>query len=193
MFSRVKDCLGFGTLMFIVLTGCLLLGACAGPTGHRSRVLETPSEPAVNTRLIFYPQHGQTVQQQDRDRFECYLWAVEQSGFDPSSASLAPHQQIVVEADPGAGHDTVLGAAGGALFGAVAAGPRHVGPGMVLGGIAGALLGAVSDNARQQQATELQNQYNSSASQRNAALERRAEDYRRAMRACLVGRGYSVQ
>jgi hypothetical protein len=33
-----------------------------------------------------YPLKKQSKQQQDKDRYECHSWAVEQTGFDPSRA-----------------------------------------------------------------------------------------------------------
>jgi len=36
-----------------------------------------------------YPSQGQSQEQQNRDRFECYNWAVQQSGFDPTTPSYA--------------------------------------------------------------------------------------------------------
>ncbi|WP_106476522.1 hypothetical protein [Phytohalomonas tamaricis] len=40
--------------------------------------------------VIAYPAHGQTQEQQSKDRYECHSWAVSQSGFDPASAQQAP-------------------------------------------------------------------------------------------------------
>ena len=34
--------------------------------------------------LIVYPAQGQTDEQMKQDKYECYLWAVDQTGFDPS-------------------------------------------------------------------------------------------------------------
>lgn len=34
--------------------------------------------------LIVYPKQGQTAEQMKQDEYECYLWAVDQTGFDPS-------------------------------------------------------------------------------------------------------------
>ena len=34
--------------------------------------------------LYVYPTAGQTEEQRDQDRYECHLWAGEQTGFDPS-------------------------------------------------------------------------------------------------------------
>jgi hypothetical protein len=55
------------------------------------------------------------------------------------------------------------------------------------------VLGAVSDSSRQAQAERVQHGYEKVDQQRYADLERRAADYRRAMTACLGGRGYTVQ
>jgi hypothetical protein len=38
-------------------------------------------------RLYVYPRKGQTAEKQASDEYECHRWAVEQTGFDPSSAA----------------------------------------------------------------------------------------------------------
>jgi hypothetical protein len=37
--------------------------------------------------MFIYPRKGQTQAQQDRDRYECHQWAVEQTGYDPTQSS----------------------------------------------------------------------------------------------------------
>ncbi len=86
-----------------------------------------------------------------------------------------------------------MGAFSGAVIGSMLAAPHDRGEGMIFGAITGALLGAASDTARQQQAQQIQQQYDVKDTQRVARLERQARDYRRAMTACLEGRGYTVQ
>ena len=39
---------------------------------------------ASTSDLIAYPKNGQTQEQQGKDKFECYRWAVGQTGFDPT-------------------------------------------------------------------------------------------------------------
>jgi len=34
--------------------------------------------------MVVYPAGGQSAEQQDRDRYECYRWAKEQSAYDPT-------------------------------------------------------------------------------------------------------------
>jgi hypothetical protein len=36
-------------------------------------------------QVFVYPQRGQGPEQQQRDRFECHQWAVQQSGVDPAA------------------------------------------------------------------------------------------------------------
>ena len=46
--------------------------------------------PPPETNVYFYPVRGQSPEQQDRDKYECNTWAVQQSGFDPSCAAQLP-------------------------------------------------------------------------------------------------------
>ena len=62
------------------------------------------------------------------------------------------------------------------------------GAGLVLGGVTGAVVGSSVDANNQQQARMTQAQLNASASEGRA----RADSYRRALGACLQGRGYTV-
>jgi hypothetical protein len=170
----------------------VLLAGCTAPayTLHT----ETSAQPPLpSTQIFFYPKYNQAPRQQDRDRYECYLWAVKQSGFDPGQASLAPHQRIVVTPAEPPGTDIAAGAVGGAVLGSIFASPHDSGQGMVFGAITGAMLGAASDAAKQQQAQRLQQHYDMNETRDYARMEKQARDYRRAMTACLEGRGYTVQ
>jgi len=80
------------------------------------------------------------------------------------------------------------------VVGGAVSNPWHAGTGMLIGALAGAAIGGVADAERSAQTERLQAQANADAdSAQAAALDRRAMDYRRAMTACLEGRGYSVQ
>ncbi len=180
-----------GKLLWLI-AGIFMAG-CAGPGRTTALPREDLAVPDIQSRIYAYPQQGQSATQQDRDYYECYLWAADQSGFDPSSPVLAPHQRVTVAMEPAPGRDTAVGAVTGGVLGAVVSGPRHSGEGFIVGAVAGALLGAVSDGARQEQAAALQDRQDEQVRQYNAALERRAADYRRALKACLTGRGYRVR
>lgn len=177
----------------LFLASALMMTSCAAQVPRQEVQLFEPVEQQIATEIYFYPSHGQSPAQQDRDRYECYLWAVQQSGFDPSAPQLAPHQRVVVEPLPAEGHDTVVGTLTGALLGAAIGSPHHSGQGAAIGAVAGALIGASSDATRQEQTAAVQKRYDRDAAARSAAIERNADNYRRAMKACLEGRGYTVR
>ena len=168
------------------------ISACAPETYVARPVPETVSRPPPVT-LYMYPAKNQTPAQQDRDRYECHLWAVKQSGYDPGAAQLAPNQRIEVRSATPPGSDVAAGAVSGAVLGTILS-PRHDnGAGTVFGAITGAMIGASSEQAKQQRAENIQQQYNEKEQQRYAVQERQARNYIRAMTACAEGRGYTVR
>ena len=54
------------------------------PAAVASSVVTTQANP---TRVIIYPHNGQSTNQQASDRYECYRFAVAQSGFDPLASN----------------------------------------------------------------------------------------------------------
>lgn len=172
-------------------TGSLLalfaaLAACVAPPPQRTVVQAQPVPPPP--QIMIYPARGQTPDQVERDRYDCHVWAVQQSGYDPSRPGLPPGQRVVVQPANPPGTGTAVGAIAGAILGAAIAGPRDAGAGLVLGGITGGAVGAASDANAQAQANAEQAQYD-----RNAAYSAQgASNYRRAMGACLDARGYTI-
>jgi hypothetical protein len=49
----------------------------------RARSDREESAPAM-AKLYVYPAAGQTAEQLGQDRYECHVWAVDQSGYDPT-------------------------------------------------------------------------------------------------------------
>lgn len=41
-------------------------------------------KPVAAQELFIYPREGQSEEQQDKDRYECYRWSADQTGFDPT-------------------------------------------------------------------------------------------------------------
>lgn len=150
------------------------------------RTVAVPAPPPQ--KVFVYPNNGQSPDQTDRDRYECHVWAVQQTGVDPSRADANPYERVVVQPANPPGSATAAGAIGGAILGAIIAGPRNAGAGLVLGGATGAIVGSAADASAQQQAHMTQQQLNQQA----AAGRARADSYRRALGACLQGRGYTV-
>lgn len=145
--------------------------------------------PPVNTTVYAYPQQGQSPQQQSKDRYECSLWAVQQTGFDPSAPNVPPEYRVVASGPP-PGTGTAIGAIAGAVIGAAISPRWDRGAGAVFGGLTGAMIGSASDAQRAQQ-NEMQ--MTAQEQQQAAAMAHKASDYRRALSACLGGRGYSVK
>jgi hypothetical protein len=160
-----------------------LLAACVTPP-PRTYAVPAPAP----QRVFVYPARGQSPEQTDRDRYECHVWAVQQTGVDPSRSDANAYERVIVQPANPPGSGTAAGAIGGAILGAIIAGPRNAGAGLVLGGATGAIVGSASDANAQAQAQQSQQQYNQSA----AASRARADTYRRAIGACLEGRGYTI-
>lgn len=179
-----------------VLLPLIALAGCAPVLPDPGPEVVAAERPAVapNTQVFVYPTGSQTEAQLDRDKFECNAWAVKQTGFDPSLPVVAPHQRVQVVSVAPQGYDILPGALTGAIIGAAVSRPRDAGGGAIVGAIAGTLLGAASDQARQEQAAAINQRLNQ---QRNnavdPALESRAANFRRALSACLEGRGYTVK
>ena len=164
-----------------------LTAACATPPPPRPAPAPPPREDL--TRIYFYPAQGQSEAQQDRDRYDCYVWAVKETGFDPSRHIPPPERATVVPArSPG----QTIGAAAavGAMIGAVTARPGDVAEGAAAGAIVGSVVGAANADAEARQADAINARHDNRAADRYA---KEAAGYRRAMTACLEGRGYTVR
>ena len=144
-------------------------------------------------QVFSYPREGQSPLQMDRDRYECHIWAMGQSDYDPSLPPLPVRQPVRVEPVPPVGHDTFFLGFTGALLGAIIGGCHHSGEGALIGDAIGAITGIVSDSTRAEAARRIEANRNRGNDEYNTRIEDRGADYRRAMAACLGGRGYSVK
>ena len=182
-------------LVLLLVAG--LVGGCASPPpGHRIGGDEAQAQVTRRqaTDLVIYPLRGQSQDQLRRDRYECHEWAKAQSGFDPATMSRqTPTEVPLVEPSPPTGTGVVQGTVTGAVLGAAVSGPRHGGDGAVVGAVIGAIAGASSDAARQAQAERVENVYAQRAAARDQAYTEQESRYRRAIEACLDGRGYQVR
>ena len=145
---------------FLILTSILLLSSCYYPQEQIvTQPVQNDNVTAI-TQIYFYPNRGQSTEQQSRDHYACYTWAVDQTGFDPSVSSIVPEQRVRVVPMPPPGHDTIAMSIAGAVLGALIAGPRHAGGGALIGAASGAMLGASSDISRQESARQMEEAYN---------------------------------
>ena len=175
-----------------LLAWAVAAAGCAPPAAY-APAGEIVASPPPQTNVYFYPAHGQTAPQQDRDRYECYLWAVRQSGFDPSQANLAPTQRVVVQPTTPPGAAVAAGAVAGAIVGAAIGAPHDEAEGAVIGAIAGGTLGAAAESTAYAETARMQAEYDARTGVVEARQESQALAYRRAMSACLEGRGYAVR
>lgn len=170
-----------------------MLGGCVvAPVGHPYRTRPAPPPPpapVASAPMFFYPERGQSAELQDRDRYECYRWAVRETGFDPGMTPTMQPPRVAGPPQVPPAADVVAGAATGAVIGAAVSSPRHAGSNAIIGAIFGAALGAAANESRQRAADV--------AAARNAEMDARArmpmDGFRRAMSACMGGRGYRVE
>ena len=103
-----KRCLSRTSLRISLLLLILALAACY-PAPYRAvpSAGPAPGPTAPITQVYFYPKAGQSTEQQSRDHYECYNWAMQQTGFDPSQSSIPPTRRVKVVPMPPPGHDTI--------------------------------------------------------------------------------------
>jgi hypothetical protein len=183
-------------LIPLILT-IFLLSACYSEP-YRTVPRSTPeaandNPPVLPTQVYFYPKAGQSAEQQSRDHYDCYNWAVKQTGFDPSQSAIPADERVRVVPMPSPGHDTATLAIAGAVLGALIGGPRHALGGALIGASGGAMAGAASDSAKQESARHEEETYAARNRTRDDRIAEKASDFRRAMASCLEGRGYSVR
>jgi predicted lipid-binding transport protein (Tim44 family) len=140
--------------------------------------------PAVAQDVVVYPAEGQSAEQMDQDKYACYAWARDQTGYDPlssSSAGTAPAPQSSVGG--GVAKGALIGGLSGLAIGAIA---DDAGKGAAIGAVGGGVIGGLRRSNQNQQAEQAQQQ-------QAAAASAQRDNYNRNYAACLEGRGYSVR
>jgi hypothetical protein len=182
------------------LCATLMLAGCAqngmGPLATMSSggtfpgAVPPPAPPSVSppaARTFIYPARGQSPQQEQFDKGQCYVWAVQQSGFDPANPQVATAPPPA-PAPPEGG--LLRGAAGGAALGAIGGAiGGNAGEGAAIGAGVGGLFGLVR---RARWMEEQQQQQQSYVAQQQSALAQGHGAYNRAFSTCMTGRGYTV-
>ena len=137
----------------------------------------------AQSELIIYPNDDQDAEQQERDKFECYGFGKDQSGFDP----MAP--PTVTEAPPP--QEASRGGLGrGALRGAAIGGIVDGSDGAKTGAAAGAAVGGMRRADQNRRQAQSQQQYEQ---QQVEQYQEKRNLYNRAFAACMEGRGYTVR
>jgi hypothetical protein len=149
---------------------------------------------ALAQDLVIYPAKGQSQQQMEKDKFECYSWAKGQTGFDPMQMPTASSAPPPRQAQGSVAGSAVRGGVGGGLLGAgvgaIAGGKKGAKKGAGIGALTGGVLGGARTHRQQQQDQQAQQQW---ANQQAGQYAQQRDAYNRAYGACLEGRGYSVK
>src|SRR4030095_2707094 len=135
-------------------------------------------------KLYVYPAKKQSQQQQKVDEFECYKWAIEQSGIDPLNLPKVEAAPAQTGPTGGAVKGAAKGAAAGGAIGAIAG---DAGEGAAIGAVAGGVAGRRKGKQAQAQA-------NQQATTDAANKEKEMKDsFVKGFSACLEGKGYTIK
>jgi uncharacterized protein YcfJ len=148
------------------------------------------TELSFGQELVIFPAKGQTPEQMEKDKHDCYTWAKKETGFDPMQAQ--PTAQAPAAQPQGPQGERIRGAARGAAVGAVAGGIANddAGKGAAAGAAAGTMVGGMKTRQNRRNHAQAQQQQ---AQQQAAATGQKRSTYNRAYSACLEGKGYTVK
>jgi uncharacterized protein YcfJ len=176
-----------------IVLGFILQPVMALPLAAQQQTAAAPagSSPAAALGLFAFPGKGQTKEQQLADEQECYTWAKDQTGIDPTLVKANPDSAAKAAAakmDSAATGAAVVGAAKGAAAGALIGGVTgNSGDGAAAGAVGGAIAGRRAKKAATAQAAQ------AGAQQNAAQVQALMDKFKKAMTACLEGKGYSVK
>lgn len=145
--------------------------------------LQLPESYTQTLGVYVFPAKEQDAATQKEDEKKCYIWAYEQTKFDPLNPTKVQAAQVDQGPDGGAVRGAARGAAAGAAVGAVAG---DAGKGAAVGAVAGSMRGRRAskyNKAKQQEAN------NKAASDAEAKM---MNDFKKAFSACIEAKGYSV-
>jgi hypothetical protein len=140
-----------------------------------------------SAQTYIYPSRGQSPQQEQTDRGQCYTWAVQQSGFDPANPQIPSGPPPVAGAPQGG---MFRGAAGGAAIGAIGGAiGGNAGEGAAIGAAAGGLFGGMRRRSWEEQQ---QAQMDTYQERQQSMLSQGRSNFNQAFGVCMTGRGYTV-
>ncbi|MDX2481508.1 MAG: glycine zipper family protein [Desulfuromusa sp.] len=150
------------------------------------------SASALAQEMVIYPSQGQSNEQMEQDKFQCYSWSKNESGFDPMALPTTSAPPPAKEAQKGgvvkgAVRGTLVGGAVGKIAGNSKSDTRK---GLKAGAATGALVGGMRRNSQVKSEEKKRNDWEQQ--QVNQYAQGRT-NYNRAYAACMEGRGYSVK
>src|SRR5215470_5688042 len=181
----------------MILTAVSLLGAAAlaqapapapapAPAAAPANPAPGPTQDAAASLLKVYvfPANNQTPDQQAKDSNDCYAWAKQQTGVDPTNPTV-PQKADTSQTGKGAAvKGAAKGAAAGAAIGAITG---DAGKGAAVGATAGGMAGVGGKRAAKQQAEAQAKQ------QQQAAVNQQMDAFKKAYSACMEGKKYTVK
>jgi len=139
------------------------------------------AEFAMADELFIYPTQGQSKEQMEKDKYDCYQWAKQESGFDPMAPPTATEPPPQQSAPKGG---VLRGAAVGAAVGEIA--DDDAGTGAAVG----AAVGGMRRRSWMREEAHKREQWEQ---QQAANYQNNRNLYNRAYGACLEGKGYTVK
>lgn len=141
--------------------------------------------------LYVFPAKDQTSAQQSLDEQACYTWAVQQAQYNPitdgspnkDSAAVAAANKAAAATQGAAVQGAAKGAVVGVAIGAIAG---NAGEGAAIGAVAGGVAGRRAKKKAEANAAQ------QGAAQATADSAAVMNNFKKAMSACLTGKGYSV-
>jgi Glycine zipper len=171
-------------LLFLFIGLCQPAAAQQPPPSLPDTSKMTYNQISKGLKLYVFPAKSQSQQQQKVDEFECYKWAMEQSGIDP--LNLPKVEAAPVQSGPTGG--AVKGAAKGAAAGlAIGSIGGEAGKGAAVGAIAGGLAGRRKGKQAQAQANQ---QSAADVANKEQAMK---DSFVKGFSACLEGKGYTIK
>src|SRR4051812_26124489 len=161
--------------VFCFVAGTTALGQNTSPTASLNKQLG----------VYVFPAKDQKPEQQQKDESDCYSWAVTNSGVDPLNMQAVKPDTVKT---PSTAQGMVAGGAKGAAAGvAIGAIAGDAGKGAAIGAVAGGLKGRKA--AKQGEQAQKQQSQNKADNANQAQID----NFTKAYKACLTGKGYTVQ
>ncbi len=152
-------------------------------TSEQEITLSLPANYTKSLGLYIFPSQNQDSIQQKEDCKACYVWAYQQTGYDPANPTKVTLETTGTEPQGAA----IKGAARGALAGtAIGAVTGNAGDGAAVG----AVTGAISGRRARRNAKKRQKARNSQTISK--AQEEMKTNFKNAFSACIKGKGYSI-
>jgi hypothetical protein len=178
----------------------ITLGACAlGLAALAQAPAPAPAAPAAPAnpapaptqdaaasllKVYVFPANNQTPDQQAKDSNDCYAWAKQQTGVDPTNPTVPAKADTSQAGKGSAVRGAAKGAAAGAAIGAITG---DAGKGAAVGATAGGMAGVGAKRQGKKQAEQQAQQ------QQQAAVNQQMDAFKKAYSACMEGKKYTVK